>query len=75
MHGAIWIAALCDAAQFVEPDSFKVILLAETSTSLGEKTMRYLLLILSLAAGTVFGAAGAQAFNPQPDPPGVHGGE
>lgn len=35
--------------------------------------MSKLLLTLCLAAGMVFGAAGAQAFNPQPDPPGAHG--
>jgi hypothetical protein len=46
------------------------------SRKISEQTpMKKLFLTLGLIAGFVFSAAGAQAFNPQPDPPGVHGGD
>lgn len=37
--------------------------------------MNKFLLAISLLLSIALGTVGAQAFNPQPDPPGVHGGE
>jgi hypothetical protein len=40
-----------------------------------EISMNKLLLAVSLLASIAFGVTQALAFNPQPDPPGVHDGE